>query len=91
MTNTLKEYLSHKHSFEYRGKRYYKLKNYKHTYYVAKEDIDTLTTAPKEIILEKNQKLKTPHKGLAKWDSSRKRIVISEDKIKIYFQPFDVV
>jgi len=39
MQESLQEYLSDKRDYEYRGKRYYKVKNYKRHYYIPKEAI----------------------------------------------------
>jgi hypothetical protein len=91
MQESLQHYLSGKKTYEYRGKPYYKVKNYQHHFYVAKEIIESLTSAPKEITLEQNHQIKTHPKGLAKWDAGRKRVMISESKIRVYFQPYEVV
>ncbi len=91
MQESLQVYLSDKRDYEYRGKRYYKVKNYKRHYYIPKEAIESLSSAPKEIVLEQNQQLKTHPKGLAKWDSGRKRIMLSENKIRVYFEPYEIV
>ena len=91
MQESLKQYLSDKRLYEYRGKKYYKVKNYTQQFYILQEEIEALTSAPKEIRLEQNHQLKTQPKSLVKWDSGKKRIMISESKIRIYFQPFEVI
>jgi hypothetical protein len=91
MQESLQQYLSDKKTYEYRGKSYYKLKNYRHQYYVPREIIESLTSAPKEIILEQNHQIRAQPKGLAKWDAVRKRIMISESKVRVYFQPYEAV
>ena len=91
MRESLQAYLSSKRDFEYKSKHYYKLKNYKHQYYVPKEVVETLTSAPREVVLEQNQKIKNPPKGLIKWDPNRKRIMVSENKIRVHFEPYDIV
>ena len=91
MNEALKKYLSDKRTFDYRGKAYYTLKNYKHKFFLPKETVEQLTSGHTKVLLEQNQKLKKPLTGLAKWDNNRKRIMISESNIKVNFQPFDVI
>ena len=90
MKESLAHYLSNKKSYEFRGNSYYKVKNYKASYYIDKKVFDLLGNGTQEVILEKNAQSNTREKGLIKWDVLRKQILISESKIRTYYQPFEM-
>jgi len=90
MKESLEHYLSGKRIFTFRGNTYYKVKNYKNSYYIGTRIFDRLDQGMQEVELENNSQRTTKNKGLIKWDPSRKQILVSESKIRIYFQPFEV-
>ena len=89
MTESLKKYLENKKIYKYNGKSYYKAKNYTNNYYIDKDKIQALSSGAKEVILEKNSKGSNT-KGMIKWSPEQKKIMISESKIRSYYQPFDI-
>ncbi len=90
MQEAIRKYLSNKREYLYRGKHYYKIKNYKRYYYILKEAVETLSSAPKEVVLEQNHQHKT-YRGLIKWDSVRNHIMVSENKVRVLYEPYDLV
>ena len=90
MKESLAHYLSNKKLHKFRGNSYYKVKNYKASYYIDKNVFDLLGNGTQEVILEKNTQSNTREKGLIKWDVLRKQILISESKIRTYYQPFEI-
>jgi len=90
MTESLAKYLSNKRIHKFQNKAYYKVKNYTSNYYIEDKVFDRLSEGTQDVMLEKNSQLASKPKGLMKWDVSRKKILISESKIRIYYQPFDV-
>jgi len=90
MTASLNHYLSDKRIYPFRGKSYYKVKNYKLSYYITKQIIDRLPHGVQEVELERNTQSSQRVKGLIKWDPSQKKIFLSESKIRTYYQAFEV-
>jgi len=90
MKESLAHYLSNKKLYEFRGNSYYKVKNYKASYYIDQKVFDLLSNGTQEVILEKNTQSNTREKSLIKWDELRKQILISESKIRTYYQPFEM-
>ncbi len=90
MNELLAEYLSTKKVHTFRGKSFYKVKNYSSTYFIPKETVERLSTGPKEVVLEKNASL-SPLKGIMKWDNFQKKILISESKVQILYKPFTML
>ena len=90
MNESLEQYLSGKKIITFRNKTYYKVKNYKNSYYISTNVFDHLSQGIQEVELEKNSQRTTKNKGLIKWDPVRKQILVSESKIRLYFQPFEV-
>ncbi len=90
MKESLERYLSDKKIYQFKGKPYYKVKNYKHSYYVDKHVIERLAEGTQEVDLEKNAQYNTHTKGLIKWDPIRKQILLSESKMRVYYEPFEL-
>ncbi len=89
MNEYLKRYLSTKKIHHFRGKSYYKAKDYQNSYFIPKETVERLSSGPKEILLEKNA-MTSPKKGMIKWDNIQKKILISENKINPLYKPFNL-
>jgi pyruvate dehydrogenase complex dehydrogenase (E1) component len=89
MNESLKNYLQNKKIYKFHGKSYYKAKSYKNNYYIEIEKAQILSSGTKEVVLEKNYR-ETKIKGMAKWSPERKKIMISESKIRSYYQAFDI-
>jgi len=90
MNELLAQYLSTKKVHTFRGKSYYKVKDYKSSYFIDKTIIERLSSGPKEVTLEKNA-LTSPVKGMVKWDNMQKKILISESKVQLLYKPFTVL
>ena len=87
----IKRYLSNKKQHIYKGEKYYRLSDYKATYHVSVESLQAMGSAVQEVELK--QVGYTAHrtkKGYAKWDSIRECILITVDRIRIYYKPFHV-
>ena len=91
MKKSLEAYLANKNVHTFRGKSYYKVKNYRNSFYIEKRIFDLLSEGTQEVLLERNAQYNTKEKGLIKWDPQRKQILISESKMRVYYQPYEVV
>ena len=88
---SLKKYLSDKKIYHYKGEEYYKVSDYKNSFYIKKSDINALDATVMEVELERagyasNRSLK----GLVKWDNIRETLLLSTSKIRIYYKPFHI-
>ena len=90
MDDSLSHYLKDKKAQHFRGKTFYKAKNYKASYYIDESVLKLLHLGAQEVELESNSMSRHMAKGLIKWDILQKRILISESKIREYFQPFEI-
>jgi hypothetical protein len=90
MQESLATYLENKKIYKFRSKNFYKVSNYKNSFYIKEDIFKKLSSGTQEVNLEKNYKTNNNSKGLIKWDSQRRKILLSESKVRIYFQPFDV-
>jgi len=87
MKESLSLYLSDKRIHQFRGNAYYKVKNYKANYFVEQAVIERLSTGPQEVKLEKNA-LSSPAQGIMKWDNLQKKILVSESRHRLIYEPF---
>ncbi len=88
----IKHYFSDKKIFLYKGKEYYKVKDYKNSFYIRASVIDSLNSTVQEIELERSgYTANRIQRGFIKWDPARNRVLISLSKVRIYYKPFDVV
>jgi hypothetical protein len=91
MKTSLKEYLSNKKIYQFRGKSYYKLYDYKETYYIETEIFEHLAQGSKEVSLERNSQYSSRSaKGMIKWDPLQQKILLSQSKVRLYYKPFEV-
>jgi hypothetical protein len=91
MKATLNEYLLNKKIHPFRGKEYYKLYDYKETYYIETKVLEQLEKGSKEVSLERNSQYSSRSaKGMIKWDPLQQKILLSQSKIRLYYKPFDV-
>jgi len=87
----LRRYLADKKLFTYLGSDYYKIKDYKHSFYIKKEIIESLDSSVQEVDLERTGYTSTrTQKGFIKWDSNRECILLSLSKVRIYYKPFEI-
>jgi hypothetical protein len=88
---SLKRYLKNKKVYDYRGNEYYKVKDYKNSFYIKKSIIEALDTTVQEVELERTGYTSNrTQKGFIKWDSMRETILLSLSKIRIYYKPFEI-
>jgi len=92
MKASLKEYLSNKKIHRFRGKSYYKLYDYKDTYYIETDIFEKLSTSgTQDVSLERNSQFSSRSaKGMIKWDPFQQKILLSQSKIRLYYKPFEV-
>jgi len=91
MNISLKEYLSDKKVYSYRGKPYYKLYDYKESYYINANTIKRLEEGPQEVELERNSQFNAKNlRGMVKWDPLRQQILLSQSKVRLYYKPFKI-
>jgi len=89
MKESLTHYLSNKRIHQFRGNSYYKVKNYKSNYFVEQDVIVRLSSGPQEVSLEKNA-LSSPAKGMIKWDNLQKKVLVSESRHRLIYEPFNI-
>lgn len=88
---SLKRYLKNKKVYDYRGNEYYKVKDYKNSFYIKKSIIEALDTTVQEVELERTGYTSNrTQKGFIKWDSMRETVLLSLSKIRIYYKPFEI-
>jgi len=88
---SLKRYLKNKKVYDYRGNEYYKVKDYKNSFYIKKSIIEALDTTVQEVELERTGYTSNrTQKGFIKWDSMREAVLLSLSKIRIYYKPFEI-
>ena len=88
---SLKRYLKNKKVYDYRGNEYYKVKDYKNSFYIKRSIIEALDTTVQEVELERTGYTSNrTQKGFIKWDSMRETILLSLSKIRIYYKPFEI-
>jgi hypothetical protein len=87
----IKQYFSDKKIFIYKGKEYYKVKDYKNSFYIQASFIKKLNSTVQEIELERSGYVANrTQKGFIKWDSARRCILISLSNVRVYYKPFQV-
>jgi len=87
----IRDYLSDKRVHSYRGNRFYKATDYKHGFYVDADILENLGNHVKEVDLKRTgYAQKHVIKGLIKWDSARKKVLISPSKVRVYYKPFEI-
>ena len=87
----IKAYLSDKKVHIYKGKEYYKVKDYKQSFYVSREIVESLSDTVREVELERSGYMeKRKQKGFIKWDKISKRILVSLSNVRIYYKPFEI-
>jgi hypothetical protein len=88
---SLKRYLKNKKVYDYRGNEYYKVKDYKNSFYIKRSIIEALDTTVQEVELERTGYTSNrTQKGFIKWDSMRETVLLSLSKIRIYYKPFEI-
>jgi hypothetical protein len=91
MKTALEAYLSNKKIYQFRGKSYYKLHDYKETYYIETDIFAHLDKGSQEVSLERNSQYSSRSaKGMIKWDPLQQKILLSRSKVRLYYKPFDV-
>jgi len=87
----IKAYLSDKKIYTYKGKEYYKVKDYKQSFYVPRETMESLADTIRDVELERSGYMANRRqKGFIKWDMSSKRILISLSNVRVYYKPFEI-
>jgi hypothetical protein len=87
----IKQYFADKKIFVYKGKEYYKVKDYKNSFYIKTSFIENLNSTVQEIELERSgYTTNRTQKGFIKWDPNRKCVLISLSKVRVYYKPFQV-
>jgi hypothetical protein len=88
---SIKRYLAGKKIYNYKGKEYYKVSDYKQNFYVETSVIHNLDIAVQEVVLERSGYTSNrTQKGFIKWDQSRETILISLSNIRVYYKPFTI-
>jgi len=88
---TIKKYLSDKKIYFYKGGEYYKVSDYKQSFFIEASVLRNLNAAVQEIELERSGYTSNrAQKGFIKWDQARETILISLSKIRVYYKPFTV-
>ncbi len=87
----IKAYLSDKKIYTYKGKEYYKVKDYKQSFYVPRETMESLADTIRDVELERSgYTANRRQKGFIKWDMMSKRILISLSNVRVYYKPFEI-
>jgi predicted methyltransferase len=87
----IKAYLADKRIYLYKGKEYYKVKDYKQSFYVLCDTVKSLADTIREVELEKSgYTANRRQKGFIKWDMTRKSILISLSNVRVYYKPFEI-
>ena len=87
----VKAYLSDKKIYTYKGKEYYKVKDYKQNFYVPRNIMESLADTVREVELERSgYTANRRQKGFIKWDMMRKGILISLSNVRVYYKPFEI-
>ncbi len=87
----LQRYLSDKKIYNYQGREYYKIKDYKNSFYISKEVMDSLAETVVEVELERSgYTANRKQKGFIKWDPVRQSIMASLSNVRVYYKPFEV-
>jgi hypothetical protein len=87
----IKRYFANKKIFVYKGKEYYKVKDYKNSFYIKVSFIENLNSTVQEIELERSgYTTNRTQKGFIKWDTARNCVLISLSKVRVYYKPFQV-
>ncbi len=87
----IRRYLSRKKIYNYQGREYYKIKDYKYSFYISKEVMESLADTVVEVELERSgYTANRKQKGFIKWDPVRQSILVSLSKVRIYYKPFEV-
>ena len=88
---SIRAYLSDKKIYLYKGKSYYKVKDYKQSFYILKETMNLLADTVCSVELERSgYTANRRQKGFIKWDMSSKRILISLSNVRVYYKPFEI-
>jgi len=87
----IKQYFTDKKIFTYKGKEYYKVSDYKNSFYIRSSFINNLNSTVQEIELERSgYTTNRKQRGFIKWDPARKCVLISLSKVRLYYKPFQV-
>ena len=87
----IKKYLSDKKIYTYKGREYYKVSDYKQSFFVEASVMNRLDTSVQEVELERSgYTANRIQKGFIKWDQMREAVLISLSKVRIYYKPFTV-
>jgi len=85
----IKRYLSDKKIYRHKGDTYYKLSDYKHSFYVKTQVLEAMGSSVQEVELERAGYTENRVKrGFIKWDDMREGILLSTDRIRIYYKPY---
>jgi len=91
MKTSLKEYLKDKKIYHFKGRTYYKVYDYKESYYIEAAVFERLARGSQEVSLERNSQYSSRSgKGMIKWNPLRQKILLSQSKIRLYYKPFEV-
>ena len=87
----IRRYLDGKKVYNYQGREYYKIKDYKYSFYISKEVMESLADTVVEVELERSgYTANRKQKGFIKWDPVRQSILVSLSKVRVYYKPFEV-
>jgi ADP-glucose pyrophosphorylase len=87
----IRRYLSDKKIYTYKGSEYYKVSDYKQSFYVEASVMKLLDSTVMEIELERSgYTANRNQKGFIKWDPVRETILISLSKVRVYYKPFKI-
>jgi len=87
----IRRYLADKKVYNYQGREYYKIKDYKYSFYISKEVMESLAETVVEVELERSgYTANRKQKGFIKWDPVRQSILVSLSKVRVYYKPFEV-
>jgi len=65
------------------------MSDYKASYYVSVESLKAMGSAVQEVELERaGYTVNRIKKGFVKWDNTREGILLSTDRIRVYYKPF---
>ncbi|RRS30036.1 MAG: hypothetical protein P794_08770 [Epsilonproteobacteria bacterium (ex Lamellibrachia satsuma)] len=84
-----KKRFENKKIYTIQNKKYYKIMDFKHSYYIKVENYKNISYAQTTVLLYTYTfTTMTVRKGLAKIDKATERILISNDALRIYFKPY---
>ncbi|GEM_PF-3123742 len=88
---TICRFLANKKIYTYKGTEYYKVSDYKQSFYIETSVMNSLDASVQEVELERTgYTANRMQKGFIKWDPVRETILISLSNVRVYYKPFKV-